>query len=115
MSAALPLFVYGTLTDPAVRARVLGAEPLVTARPARLPGYRRVVIPGFDYQVIVVGEPNDQIEGLLLDRLTADDYAILDEYEDVGAGQYARVQVTVDTEDGPAAAWVYIKGPSLGG
>ena len=115
MRDALPLFVYGTLMDPAVRARVLGVQALVTARPARLTGYRRLAIPGFEYPVVAAGAPEDVVEGQLLDRLTTDDYALLDEYEDVGDGLYARVQVTVDTEDGQQASWVYVQGRSLRG
>lgn len=111
---ALPLFAYGTLMDPAVRARVLGPRPNLTARPARLAGYRRVVVAGFEYPVIAAGTPEDCVEGQLLGGLTPADYAILDEYEDVGDGLYARVRVVVETQAGPEAAWVYVQGPSLG-
>ena len=113
--SSLPLFVYGTLLDPSVRARVLGVKQEVTARPARLAGYRRLVIPGFEYPVIAAGEPSDSVEGQLLDGLSHADYAVLDEYEDVAEGLYARVRVTVDTEVGPKAAWVFVQGPSLTG
>ena len=119
-SEVLPLFVYGTLMDPAGRARVLGARAAVTARPARLTGYRRLVIPSFEYPVIVAGAPEDTVDGQLLDGLTADDFAALDAYEDVDEGLYARVRVDVrtgdgDTDDEPVVAWVYVRGPALGG
>ena len=119
-SEVLSLFVYGTLTDPAIRARVLGARERVSARPARLAGYRRLTIPGFEYPVIAVGEPDDRVEGQILDGLTADDFAALDAYEDVDEGLYARVRVDIDTGDGdtddePVVAWEYVRGPALGG
>ena len=119
-SEVLPLFVYGTLMDSAVRARVMGARECVSARPARLVGYHRLTIPGFEYPVIAAGSPADRIEGLLLDGMTADDFAALDAYEDVDEGMYARVRVDIDTSDGdtdyePVVAWVYVRGPALGG
>lgn len=107
------LFVYGTLTDPSIRARVLGPNPHITVRPARLAGFRRVVVPGFEYPVIAAGAPGDRVEGQLLDGLTPEDYAILDGYEDVADGLYARLCVLVDTEHGQAPAWAYVQGPSL--
>ncbi len=113
MTASLPLFVYGTLMDPSVRARVLGARPHMTVRPARLAGFRRVVVPGFQYPVIATGAPSDRVDGQLLGGLTSEDYAILDEYEDVGDGLYARVRVVVDMDDDTVAAWAYVRGPSL--
>ncbi len=73
-----------------------------------------MVVPGFEYPVIAAGAPGDRVDGQLLGGLTSEDYAILDEYEDVGDGLYARVRVLVDTEDGQAPAWAYVQGPSLG-
>ena len=116
MAVSLPLFVYGTLMDPAVRVRVLGAGAAnVTARPARLAGYRLLTVPGFEYRVIGAGAPDDGVDGQLLAGLTEDDYAVLDEYEDVGSGLYARARVDVDMESGRQAAWAYVQGPSLRG
>ncbi len=111
----LPLFVYGTLMEPSVRDRVLGARQGVIARTARLAGHRRLTIPGFEYPVIAAGEPSDRVDGQLLRGLTPDDYTILDEYEDVDDGLYARVRAVVDTADGQESAWVYVQGPSLRG
>ena len=114
-STVLPLFVYGTLMDPAVRSRVLGTGRNVTDRAARLAGYRRVNIPGFEYPVIAAGTSGDSVEGRLLGGLTPEDYALLDEYEDVDGGLYERVRVAADTEDGRVPAWVYVEGPTLRG
>lgn len=115
-SVELPLFVYGTLADPAVRANVLGDRddrPAVTARPAMLAGYRRASVPDFEYPLIEPGAAGDRVDGRLLAGLTADDYAVLDQYEDVGEGLYARVRVSVSLDDGQADAWAYVQGPAL--
>jgi len=115
MSTELPLFVYGTLADPAVRANVLGDRPNVSARPAALVGYRRLRVPDFEYPLIGTGGPEDRVDGQLLGGLTVADYAILDQYEDVSDGLYARVRVTVTLEDGHGDAWAYVQGPALKG
>jgi gamma-glutamylaminecyclotransferase len=110
-----PLFVYGTLMEPRVRAEVLGPDARATARPARLRGYRRVAVPGFAYPVIEAGAPEDVVDGRLLEGLTAGDYTRLDAYEDVDDGLYARVRVTVEAGDEHLGAWAYVRGPALGG
>ncbi|GIX10399.1 gamma-glutamylcyclotransferase family protein [Elioraea sp.] len=48
------LFLYGTLTDPAVARRVAGEDRFVReARPALLAGYRRVILRGTPYPTLV--------------------------------------------------------------
>ena len=108
----LPLFVYGSLRDPCVRARLLGARSEIEARPATLPGHRRIMVPDFDYPFVVPSRPGDAVDGDLLAGLTPADYATLDRYEDVDDGLYVRVAVTVHTDCGSADAWVYLKGPT---
>jgi gamma-glutamylcyclotransferase (GGCT)/AIG2-like uncharacterized protein YtfP len=110
-----PLFVYGSLRDPRVRARLLGERADLTTRPAVLRGHARQATPDFDYPFVVPAGRGDLVDGELLLGLGPADYAILDSYEDVDDGLYQRVAVTVETPDGPVEAveaWVYLKGPA---
>jgi gamma-glutamylcyclotransferase (GGCT)/AIG2-like uncharacterized protein YtfP len=108
------LFVYGTLTDPRVRARVLGRRPSLELAPARLRGYRRVIVPDYAYPFLVPSGGDAVVDGLAISGLTDADYALLDEYEDVDAGAYERVQVDVELVNRGATrracAWVYVGG-----
>ena len=105
----MPLFVYGSLRDPAVRTSLLGERPELTTQSATLPGYARQTVPGFGYPFIVPAA-DDHVDGELIVGLHAADYALLDEYEDVSDGLYARVQVEVETPGGACPAWTYVKG-----
>ena len=109
----LPLFVYGTLTDPVLRERVLGRRELACA-PARLANYERVSKPDYPYP-FVAPSTGGLVDGLALLDLTVADYAILDEYEDVAEATYERVRVEIELlQDGPrrtVPAWVYAQGP----
>ena len=111
--ASLPLFFYGTLTDRGVRERVLGRRELACV-PARLANYERVSKPDYPYP-FVAPAAGGLVDGLALLGLTAADYAILDEYEDVAEGTYERVRVEIELlQDGPrrtVPAWVYAQGP----
>jgi gamma-glutamylcyclotransferase (GGCT)/AIG2-like uncharacterized protein YtfP len=108
----LPLFVYGTLRDPRVRARVLGERPGLTTCQAILNGYARQVVSGFDYPFATPAEPDARIDGELILGLADADYPMLDQYEDVDDGLYVRAAVTVQTADGPVDAWTYLRGPA---
>jgi gamma-glutamylcyclotransferase (GGCT)/AIG2-like uncharacterized protein YtfP len=108
---SLPLFVYGSLRDPAVRASLLGERADLTMQPAALPGYARLLVPGFGYPFIVPAA-DARIDGEMILGLHASDYAVLDEYEDVSDDLYARVQVQLQTPEGACSAWAYIKGAS---
>ena len=112
----LPLFVYGTLRDPRARARVLGERSTLTTCTAVLRGHTRQTVPGVPYPFLVPAEPasatKDRVDGELILGIEDGDYAVLDEYEDVADGLYLRVQVTVETGDGPVDAWTYLKGPA---
>ena len=70
------------------------------------------MVPDFDYPFVVPAEPDARVEGELFLGLQPADYTILDDYEDVDEGLYERVMVTVETPDGPADAWTYLKGPA---
>lgn len=59
------VFLYGSLTDPAVFARVTGtAAPLAVARPALLEGWRRVVLRGTEFPTLV-RDPGSAVHGLV--------------------------------------------------
>ena len=106
----LPLFVYGTLTDPRVREQVLGRRSDLEVVRARLPGHARVTVPDFAYP-FVVPSADDVVDRQLILGLTVADYAVLDEYEDVAAGTYERIAVEVEPlgcgTARAARAWVY--------
>jgi gamma-glutamylcyclotransferase (GGCT)/AIG2-like uncharacterized protein YtfP len=106
---SLPLFIYGSLRDPAVRARLLGSQTILTTGPAVLRGHARIMVPDFDYPFIV---PAAQVDGELLVSLESSHLAILDRYEDVDEGLYVRVVVSVETPVGARDAWAYLKGPN---
>jgi len=111
---SLPLFVYGSLRDPSVRARVLGeraGSPPITTGPAVLRGFRWQMVDGFGYPFVLPATANDTVDGDILGNLDGQDYLMLDRYEDTDSGRYVRVQVTVETATGRVAAWTYCKGP----
>jgi gamma-glutamylcyclotransferase (GGCT)/AIG2-like uncharacterized protein YtfP len=113
----LPLFAYGTLADPQTRQRLLGARPELEVVRARLRGYARVSVPGFSYPFIVPSEPDAVVDGVLILGLSAADYDVLDEYEEVAAGTYVRVRTEVEILGCGAPrtvrAWVYAQAPSF--
>jgi gamma-glutamylcyclotransferase (GGCT)/AIG2-like uncharacterized protein YtfP len=112
---SLPLFVYGSLRDPRVRARLLGRDTNLATRPAILRGHARQMVPDFGYPFVVAAAPESQVDGEVLLGLQTHEYAILDAYEDVDEGLYVRVRVSVETPDGALEAWTYLKGPTAPG
>lgn len=110
-----PLFVYGSLREPAVRARVLGRQAGIATCPAVLTGHVRELVPSFDYPFIVPAEPEARVEGELLLGLRVEDYRALDHYEDVDDGLYTRAAVTVQTPAGEVEAFAYLRGPNAPG
>jgi gamma-glutamylcyclotransferase (GGCT)/AIG2-like uncharacterized protein YtfP len=59
------VFLYGSLMDPDVFARVAGtAAPVEAARPALLPGWRRVFLRGTPFPTLV-RDPSGAVDGLL--------------------------------------------------
>lgn len=59
------VFLYGTLTDPAVALHVAGEDGFLrAARPALLAGYRRAVLRGTRYPTLV-RDPASTVHGLL--------------------------------------------------
>ncbi|MGD8330422.1 MAG: gamma-glutamylcyclotransferase [Acidobacteriota bacterium] len=103
----MDLFVYGELCKPTVLLAVIGRVP--SAEPALLPGYRRILDRDSGY---FRAEPRDHgvVAGLLLAALDDVEMATLDEFENVGGGEYHRVEVEVKTlTEGPRrSAWAYV-------
>lgn len=92
-SGELPLFIYGSLLDAALRAKVIGHLTWVT--PATLRGYER------DKRRYWFIRSRDaaSVEGAVLMSLTADDLQALDRYEEVPR-LYTRQRVRVRLADG---------------
>jgi gamma-glutamylcyclotransferase (GGCT)/AIG2-like uncharacterized protein YtfP len=109
---SLPLFIYGSLRDPGVRARLLGPRDDLSTCRATLRGHARMLVPGFGYPFVVPASPGDRVDGDMLLGLQPADYVVLDAYEDVDDGLYRRDVVTVEAADGEREAWVYLKGPA---
>lgn len=109
----LPLFVYGSLRDPTVRACLLGtfAEKIATS-PAALHGHAIQRAAHFEYPLLAPAAPDARVDGELLLGIDDGDLEIFDAYEDVEDGLYVRAAVTVHTASGPRGAWVYLKGPA---
>ncbi|MFZ1887853.1 MAG: gamma-glutamylcyclotransferase family protein [Candidatus Binataceae bacterium] len=96
------LFVYGTLIEPAERARLLGRE--IADAPAILDGFER----GRSRYFYVIRKRNSKVEGAILRGLELRDFAILDQYEDVPR-LYTREMIEV-TDDSARAlrCWIYL-------
>lgn len=65
-TVSAPLFLYGTLLDPSVLARVSG-EPALARRlvPARLSGWRRVFLRGTAYPTLI-SDAEEAVDGAVL-------------------------------------------------
>ena len=101
-----PIFTYGTLLAPRVFARFAGRAPLRRALPARLMGWRRVVLRGTPYPTLV-REPGE-VRGLLLPRLAPAAFARLSAYE---GASYALMPIRVTTPRGPRRARAWMAAP----
>ena len=98
------LFVYGTLLDPAVLARMSGERVLARRlRPAWIEGWRRVFLRGTPYPTLLA-DPGGRVQGAVL-RVGAGAFARLSAYE---GSAYALVPLAVGTPRGPlrARAWI---------
>jgi gamma-glutamylcyclotransferase (GGCT)/AIG2-like uncharacterized protein YtfP len=87
------LFVYGSLIDPGHRAEIIGRE--VEAVPATIKGYER----GRRQHFYLRKQEGVETRGLLLTGLSAADFAVLDEYEEVPV-LYTRELAEVTDENG---------------
>jgi gamma-glutamylcyclotransferase (GGCT)/AIG2-like uncharacterized protein YtfP len=96
------LFVYGSLMNPAERVILLGHP--VDAGPARLVGYAR----GRKRHYFVVKQADAVTDGAILEGLSARDFAVLDQYEEVPA-LYRRERIVVIAADGrKIECWIYL-------
>lgn len=99
------LFVYGTLLDPMVRSAILGKEAdRLLVRSARLPGYRRVTVRNVTYPFLREA-PNGEVEGDVLDRLSAAGLDLISRYE---GAEYRIAECSVKTENQTVTAFVYL-------
>jgi gamma-glutamylcyclotransferase (GGCT)/AIG2-like uncharacterized protein YtfP len=97
------LFVYGTLQDETVVARVVGRR--LPWRTAVLEGYCRTVDETIGYPV-VLPSPGSRVDGRLLEPVDAAAFAALDEYE---GSEYRRVILSVLTSERRAVdAFAYV-------
>ncbi|WP_198377631.1 gamma-glutamylcyclotransferase family protein [Neoroseomonas rubea] len=98
------LFVYGTLLDPEVLARMSGESALPRRRvPARLEGWRRVHLRGTPYPTLIEDDAS-AVQGAVL-RVGPAALARLSAYE---GSAYLLTPLTVLTPRGPvrARAWI---------
>jgi gamma-glutamylcyclotransferase (GGCT)/AIG2-like uncharacterized protein YtfP len=101
---AMILFLYGTLLDPVVLARMSGEPALARRlRAARLDGWRRVVLRGTPYPTLVQAD-GAAVEGAVL-RVGPAALALLSDYE---GSAYALTPVTASAARGAvrAQAWI---------
>jgi gamma-glutamylcyclotransferase (GGCT)/AIG2-like uncharacterized protein YtfP len=93
------LFLYGTLADPAAMGRCAGRPIKATPLPARLRGFRRVLLRGARYPTLRRA-PRGQVHGVIM-RVTADMFFRLKSYE---SSRYRCISVRLETAAGPARA-----------
>lgn len=91
------LFAYGELTDPAHLRRLLGRS--LPMRDAVLPGYARVVLPGFRYP-LAMPTRRGALRGKLIDDLDVWDLQALDAWETTAEGLYRASYVRVELAPG---------------
>ncbi|MFI6168580.1 gamma-glutamylcyclotransferase family protein [Nocardia sp. NPDC051052] len=93
------MFAYGTLQFPEVLKVLIGRVPQQTT--AAAPGWRVAALPGRVYPGLVP-QPNTLAHGIVLHGLTADEWQILDAFED----EYDLRPI--DLANTPTPTWTYI-------
>jgi gamma-glutamylcyclotransferase (GGCT)/AIG2-like uncharacterized protein YtfP len=111
------LFVYGSLMDVRVLEEVIGHAHRGERLRARLHGYERVTVSGWDYPALVP-HAGTYTDGVLVTDLSAADLEALDRYEEVTGSVYLRAPVEIEVvESGSVAALMaaqtYVAGPVL--
>lgn len=92
------LFVYGSLRFPDVLLALLDRVP--TSTPAQASGWRAAALRGYAYPALVPA--SGSADGLLLTGLTADEWRILDDFEN-DLYQLHRLPL-----DGDREGWAYV-------
>jgi gamma-glutamylcyclotransferase (GGCT)/AIG2-like uncharacterized protein YtfP len=95
----MKIFLYGTLADPAALGRCAGRPVRATPLPAKLHGYRRVLLRFARYPTLRRA-PGHAIAGVIL-RVNADMLVRLQNYESV---RYRQIHVRLHTPNGPTRA-----------
>lgn len=96
------LFVYGSLIDHDRRLEIVGRP--VRAVAARLPGYER----GRARYFYIVPKVGEEVAGLILMDLTAEDFSRLDRCEEVPR-LYTRELITaIDRAGSAIGCWCYL-------
>ena len=103
----LPLFVYGTLLAGQPQAALLGA---LRRRPAQVRG-RLFQLPA-GYPALVVEGADGWVVGELVDAPPARVLALLDGYEGVDEGLFARVACEVRVGLRAERGWAYVMDPA---
>ena len=106
MTAPRSLFFYGTLRYEPLLYAVVGRA--VETRVAYLGDHTVLTAAGQSFPMLVPAA-GERAEGLVVDGLTAAECARLDYYE--GPYGYALTPVSVETDEGPVEAEVYIPAP----
>ena len=99
-------FFYGTLLDEAVRRAVIGpAARALTIHPATLEGWRRAIVRGRHYPIVIPAS-GQSVEGLLADNMDSAGARRLDRFE---GPEYRRVALDVRVQSGAVrSAWIYV-------
>jgi gamma-glutamylcyclotransferase (GGCT)/AIG2-like uncharacterized protein YtfP len=107
----MKLFLYGTLADPAALGRCAGRPVRHPPLPARLSGYRRVLLRGARYPTLRRA-PDGEVHGVVV-RVNADMFWRLKKYE---SARYRTIRVQLQTPAGPdRALCFYGDAPTLVG
>ena len=95
----MKLFLYGTLADPAALGRCAGRPIKTAALPARLEGFRRVLLRGARYPTLR-REPGAEVHGVIV-QVNADMLVRQQAYESV---RYHQSHVRLHSATGPHRA-----------
>lgn len=101
----MKLFVYGSLMDRRILERVIGRSWQGHYRKATLPDYIKVQP---SWYPMIFKEVGANVEGLLVDNLSYDDFEELDRYESTASGLFRRTTVYIPQHD--CVAEVYYNG-----
>ena len=93
------LFLYGTLADPEALGKCAGKPLRAAPVPARLHGFRRVLLRGAPFPTLRRA-PGNAVHGLMV-RVNAEMMVRLQNYE---SGRYRLVHVRLHTPRGPKRA-----------